>query len=49
MLSKYTIKILHDINKINKNKLYTLSGYTATRGHTLELFKTDNPCQQFQQ
>ena len=32
-------KILHDIDKVDKNKLFTLSGYTATRGHSLKLFK----------
>ena len=32
-------KILHNIDKVDKNKLFTLSGYTATRGHSLKLFK----------
>ena len=32
-------KILHDIDKVDKNKLFTLSGYTATRSHSLKLFK----------
>ena len=33
---KEVYKILHDIDKIDKNKL---SEYTATRGHSLKLFK----------
>ena len=32
-------KILHNIDKGDKNKLFTLSRYTATRGHSLKLFK----------
>ena len=32
-------KTLHDIDKVDKNKLFTLSEYTSTRGHSLKLFK----------
>ena len=32
-------KILHNIDKVDKNKLFTLSEYTSTRGHSLKLFK----------
>ena len=32
-------KILQDIDKIDKNKLFTLSDYTSARGHSLKLFK----------
>ena len=32
-------KILHDIDKVDKNKLFTLSEYTSTCGHLLKLFK----------
>ena len=32
-------KILHDIDKVDKSKLFTLSLYTSTRGHSLKLFK----------
>ena len=32
-------KILHDIDNDDKNKLFTMSTYTATRGHSLKLFK----------
>ena len=32
-------KILHDINNVDKNKLFTMSTYTATRGYSLKLFK----------
>ena len=32
-------KILHNIDKVDKSKLFTLSEYTATRGHSLKLFK----------
>ena len=32
-------KILHDIDKVDKNKLFSMSEYTATRGHSLKLFK----------
>ena len=32
-------KILHDIDKVGKSKLFTRSEYTATRGHSLKLFK----------
>ena len=31
-------KVLHDIDKVDK-KLFTLSEYTSTRGHSLKLFK----------
>ena len=31
--------ILHDIDKIEKEKLFTMSTYTQTRGHSLKLFK----------
>ena len=41
-------KILHNIDKVDKNKLFTLSEYTATSGHSFKLFKrrskTENPC-----
>ena len=29
-------KIIHSIDKVDKNKLFTLSEYTATRGHSLK-------------
>ena len=32
-------KILNDIDKINKDKLLTLSAYGATRGHPKKIFK----------
>ena len=32
-------KILHDTDKVDKNKLFTLSEFTSTRGHSLKLFK----------
>ena len=32
-------KILHDIDKVDKSRLFTLSSYTSTRGHSLKLFK----------
>ena len=32
-------KIMHGIDKIDRDKLFTLSRYTATRGHSLKLFK----------
>ena len=32
-------KILHDIDKVHKLKLFTLSSYASTRGHSLTLFK----------
>lgn len=32
-------KILHDIDKVDKDKLFTRSTYTSTRGHSLKLFK----------
>ena len=32
-------KILHDMDKMDKNKLFTMSDYPATRGHSLKLFK----------
>ena len=32
-------KILLDIDEVDKNKLFTLSEYTATRGHSFKLFK----------
>ena len=32
-------KILHSIDKVDKSKLFTLSEYTATRGHSLKFFK----------
>ena len=34
-------KILHDIDKVDKSKLFTRSEYTATRDHSLKLFKKD--------
>ena len=46
-------KILHDIDKVDKKKLFTLSEYTATRGNSLKLFKRwsrlkIHSCEQFQ-
>ena len=35
----HVYKILHDIDKVDKNKLFTLSEYTSTGGHSLKLFK----------
>ena len=32
-------KIMHGIDKIDKDKLFTLSRYRATRGHSLKLYK----------
>ena len=32
-------KILHDINKADKEKLFQMTPYTSTRGHPLKLFK----------
>ena len=32
-------KILHDMDKMDKNKLFTMSDNPATRGHSLKLFK----------
>ena len=32
-------KILHNIDKVDKEKLFTMSKYTRTRGHPLKLFK----------
>ena len=32
-------KIWHDIDNVDKNKLFTMSTYTATSGHSLKLFK----------
>ena len=32
-------KILHDIDKVDKLRLFTQSSYTSTRGHSLKLFK----------
>ena len=32
-------KLLHDIDDVDKNKLFTMSTCTATRGHSLKLFK----------
>ena len=32
-------KILHDIDRFDKLKLFTLSSYASTRGHSLKLFK----------
>ena len=32
-------KILHDMDKMDKNKLFTMSDYPATRVHSLKLFK----------
>ena len=32
-------KILHDIDNVDKKKLFRMSTYTATRGHSLKLFK----------
>ena len=30
---------IHDIDKVDKSRLFTLSSYTSTRGHSLKLFK----------
>ena len=32
-------KILHGMDKMDKNKLFTMSDYPTTRGHSLKLFK----------
>ena len=32
-------KILHNIDKVDKLKLFTLSSYASTRDHSLKLFK----------
>ena len=32
-------KILYDIDKVDKSRLFTLSSYTSTRGRSLKLFK----------
>ena len=32
-------KIMHDIDKIDKDELFTLSRYRETRGHSLKLYK----------
>ena len=32
-------KILHNSDKMDKNKLFTMSDYRATRGHSLKRFK----------
>ena len=32
-------KIRHDMDKMDKNKLFTMSDYPATRGYSLKLFK----------
>ena len=32
-------KILHNIDKVSKSKLFTLSDYASTRGNSLKLFK----------
>ena len=32
-------KILHDIDKVDKSKLFSMSEYTAAGGHSLKLFK----------
>ena len=37
IIQVYTI--LHDIEKVYENKLFTLSEYTSTRGHSFKLFK----------
>ena len=37
MIQEY--KIMHGIDKIDRDKLFTLSRYTATCGHSLKLFK----------
>ena len=45
-------KILYDIDKVDKSKLFTRSEYTAKRGHSLKLLKKikiENPCKQFRQ
>ena len=34
-------KILHGIDNTDKNKLFTISTYTATRGHSLKLSSED--------
>ena len=37
MIQKY--KILHDINIVDKDKLFTTAQYQAARGHPYKLFK----------
>ena len=32
-------KVLHDIDKVDKSKLFSMSEYTETRGHSLKLFR----------
>ena len=32
-------KIMHDIDKVDKGKLFQMSEYNTTRGHSLKLFK----------
>ena len=32
-------KIMHGINKVDKDKFFTVNRYSATRGHSLKLFK----------
>ena len=32
-------KIMHGIDKVDKDKFFTVNRYSATRGHSLKLFK----------
>ena len=32
-------KIVNNINLVDKNKMFTMSGFTATRGHPLKIYK----------
>ena len=38
-------KILHNIDIVNKEKLFKMVPYTSTRGDPLKLFKKKNPSQ----
>ena len=35
-------KILHNIDKVDKDKLFQMATYSTTRGHSLKLFKRRN-------
>ena len=35
-------KVLHNIDKVDKDKLFQMATYSATRGHSLKLFKRRN-------
>ena len=34
-------KIMHGIDRVDKDKLFTVNRYSATRGHSLKLLKKD--------